>query len=111
MKRWKSVHPKRYMVNKARQRAKLRGLPFSITADDIHIPQVCPVLGIPLFWGDEQKSDNSPSLDCLIPNLRYVRGNIFVISTRANRIKNDASWEELERVAKWVRDEVTYVAR
>ena len=111
MKRWKSVHPKRYMVNKARQRAKTLGRPFSLTEADIHIPQVCPVLGIPLFWGDEQKSDNSPSLDCLIPALGYVRGNVFVISMRANRLKGDGSWQELEKITNWVREKVNHAAR
>jgi hypothetical protein len=110
MKRWKSVHPKRYMVNKARDRAKKLGRPFDITAEDIHVPKVCPVLGIPLFWGDEQKSDNSPSLDCLIPVLGYVRGNIFVISTRANRIKNDATLDELEKITNWTRERLTNAA-
>jgi hypothetical protein len=111
MKRWKSVHPKRYMVNKARDRSKKKGLPFAITAEDIHIPQVCPVLGIPLFWGEEQNSDNSPSLDCLIPALGYTKGNIFVISTRANRIKNDATLGELEKITNWTRERLTNVAR
>ena len=111
MKVWKAANPERYMVNKARCRAKRLGRPFSISVSDIQIPKVCPILGIPLFWGDEQKSDNSPSLDCLIPSLGYVPGNVAVISMRANRLKGDGSWSELEKIANWVRKEVIRVAR
>ena len=44
-------------------------------------------------------SDNSPTLDKIIPEMDYVRGNIAVMSSRANRIKNDASLAELAAVA------------
>ena len=111
MKIWKAKNPERYIINKARCRAKRLGRPFSLTVGDIHIPEICPVLGIPLFWGNEQKSDNSPSLDCLIPRLGYVPGNVCVISMRANRLKGDGSWEELEKITNWVRNEVLYASR
>ena len=57
------------------------------------IPDVCPVLGIPLDQdpkGKGERSDNSPSLDKFIPSLGYVKGNIHIISWRANHLKNDA---------------------
>lgn len=78
-------------------------MPFSITESDILIPDSCPVLGIPIFRGSGRPGDNSPTVDAIIPRLGYIPGNIAVISLRANRIKNDASFEELEMVAKWLR--------
>jgi hypothetical protein len=111
MKIWKAANPERYILNKARCRAKRLRRPFTITLADIRIPAICPVLGIPLFWGDEQKSDNSPSLDCLLPHLGYTQGNVFVISMRANRLKGDGSWVELEKIANWVREKVIHAAR
>ena len=70
--------------------------------DQIIIPKICPVLGIPLSFGNEKESplptDNSPSIDRIIPTLGYVKNNIVIVSQRANRIKNDATIDELERV-------------
>ena len=88
------------MFYDARKRALLRGVPFKITPDDIVIPETCPVLGIPI--GDFGTRDNRPSLDRVVPTLGYVVGNIHVISFRANRIKSDASPDELRAVLAYV---------
>ena len=93
------------MIGNARRRARLAGVPFTITSADIVIPSHCPILGIPLvrLLGKKGGSDNSPSLDRIIPEGGYVPGNIIVISRRANRIKSDATPEELEQVADFYR--------
>ena len=106
---WRIRHPDRnrlsLMINNARIRAKQTGLPFSITKYGIVIPEVCPVLGKPLQLptGDKRPGDWSPSLDRVIPELGYVPGNVRVISYRANRIRNDASLEELEAVVAFLK--------
>lgn len=87
----------------AKQRAKKYGIPFTITEQDIVVPERCPVLGLKLEVAVGQKQPNSPSLDKLIPELGYVPGNVRVISMRANRVKGDASLNELERVTAWLR--------
>jgi hypothetical protein len=94
-------NPEKQMVRGARKRAKAAGVPCTITAADIHIPMVCPALGVPLAIGDEGWTPNSPSLDRVRPELGYVPGNVVVISHRANAIKQNASLEELRRVAEW----------
>lgn len=68
---------------------------------DIHVPRFCPALGIPLYraGGAAAQGPNSPTLDRVTPELGYVRGNVRVISSRANQIKSDATPEELLRVA------------
>lgn len=86
----------------AKRRAKLQGLPFSIRIDDIVIPEICPVLGIPICVGLPPNSPNLPSLDKFIPELGYVPGNIFVISLRANSLKRDATLKELLSVCEWM---------
>lgn len=93
------------MVQNAKQRAKAAGVPCTIKAVDIIIPTHCPVLGIPLArrLGKKGGCDASPSLDRIVPSLGYVPGNIVVVSRRANRIKSDASIEELEQVADFYR--------
>lgn len=45
--------------------------------------------------------NNSPSLDRIRNELGYVRGNVIVISNRANRLKSDASIEELRDIASF----------
>lgn len=41
-----------------------------------------------------------PSLDKIIPKLVYVKGNVWVVSNKANRIKSNATIEELELLVK-----------
>jgi hypothetical protein len=98
------ANPALPMWTSARQRARKSGVPFRITPDDIVIPPCCPVLGIPIQRGAGRLRDASPSLDRIIPAEGYVVGNIAVISYRANRIKNDSTLEELERITAWVRE-------
>jgi hypothetical protein len=90
--------PVRYLLNKARERAKAAGLPFALQEQDIHIPDRCPLLGIALQPGRIHGQPHSPTVDRIDPSLGYVPGNVWVISYRANRIKNDASLEELRMI-------------
>lgn len=90
------------MLASAKVRAKKLRLPFDIEAADIEIPEFCPVLGMPLAMGTGQGPvDASPSLDRIIPERGYVRGNVRVISFRANALKRDGTPEELLRVAEY----------
>ena len=79
----------------AKERAIQEGLPFDIELDDVVIPCVCPLLGIDIHKDSEKLCDNSPSLDKLIPSKGYVKGNVLVVSYKANRIKSNASIDEL----------------
>ena len=98
------LRPEATMLARAKSRATKGGHPFSLTREDIVIPDRCPILGIPLVVNSGRRGgeDNSPSLDKIVPALGYVRGNVEIISNRANRIKSDASLEEVEAVAAWL---------
>jgi hypothetical protein len=91
------------MLKNARARARIAGVPFNITKEDIVIPTHCPILGIPLFQktGKQGGGDHSPSLDRVRPERGYVPGNILVISQRANRLKSDATIKELRDIASF----------
>lgn len=67
----------------------------------LDFPDVCPVLGIPLTYtfGKGQAQDSSPSFDQKIPGGGYTKENIQVVSWRANRIKNDGTPEEHQKIA------------
>ncbi len=90
----------------ARHRAKKKGLPFDITENDIELPEFCPVLGIKLVIGEGQnprRNYASPTLDRVKNEKGYVRGNVRVISARANSLKSDASVEEMEAVIAYMK--------
>ena len=89
----------------AKKRAKKEGLTFDLTAEDIIIPEVCPVLGIELHKGTRKNRDNSPSVDRFLPVLGYTKNNIRVISWRANDLKKNATVEELTKVLSYMKGE------
>ena len=91
------------MIYAAKARAKKSGLPFNIVLEDIVVPDVCPVLGISIAKNSNRCQPNSPSLDKIIPSKGYVKGNIQVISHKANTIKSDATIEELEKVLEYMK--------
>lgn len=95
--------PRQHLLRGCRKRAKDRNIPFSITKEDIIIPEVCPILGIPLKVASERAKDYSPTVDRIEPGLGYVPENIHVISARANRIKNDATPEELIKIGEYIK--------
>ena len=101
---WYRANPERYLLYQARSRAKKFNLPFNLELSDLVVPDVCPILGIPLVRNVDGRgqSHNSPSVDRILPELGYVKGNVQIISTRANVMKNDASPEELRKFADWV---------
>lgn len=92
--------PEFFMLANARHRAKERGQPCTIKESDIIVPALCPILGIPLEVQVGVLSHNSPSLDRIDPHFGYVPGNVWVISHRANTMKNDARPDELITFAK-----------
>jgi len=93
--------PEYSIWNSAKKRAKNKNLNFDIQIEDIKIPTECPILGVKLEYGG---GDNGPSLDRIDPNGGYTVDNIWVISAKANRIKNDATAEELQLVADAVKE-------
>lgn len=78
---------------RAKTRARARGLDFDIEVADIEIPDRCPVLGTPM---------ERPSLDRHDPSKGYVRGNIVVMSTRANVLKNDGTLDEFRKLVAYL---------
>lgn len=99
VRRYAEYNPIPIMINSARARAKKQGVPFSITADDISIPNNCPIFNIPLKKQKSELKINSPSLDRLVPEKGYVKGNIIVVSNKANMIKNAFSADDIMKVA------------
>jgi len=95
----KSNPDKKYetrLLNYARRNAKRRGEECTLELKDIVIPEYCPVLGIKLEPGSNSHQDCSPSVDRIDSTKGYVKDNVWIISARANRIKNNATIEEIK---------------
>lgn len=88
----------------AMRRARKRGIEFTIKVADVVVPTHCPILGCELkpAIGANAPSANSPSLDRIDCRYGYVKGNILVMSFRANTLKNNATAAELQKVAAWL---------
>jgi len=92
----------RSLLRGVKRRARNRKLNFSLVIKDLKkmVIDVCPVLGIKLKYeyGNGKNGcavENSPSVDRIDPKKSYTKNNCRIISFRANRLKNNASAEEL----------------
>jgi hypothetical protein len=101
---WMRTHLVTALIMRARARAKRERVAFDIrTSDILPLPTHCPIFGIPLHYGKCRQDLGAYSLD-RVDNCRgYVRGNVAVISSRANRIKNDGTAKEHQQIADWMR--------
>ena len=106
-KRFKEAYKKDpipQMLSNSKIRAKAKKLPHNITSDDIREvwpkDNICPVLKKPFEMGFKSGKTKSmaPSLDKIIPSIGYTKGNIVVISDIVNRLKSDASLEDLKKI-------------
>ena len=87
-------------ISALRSFAKREHLPFDLTTDDLlaafPADGLCPYFKMPLVLGEGANPMNA-SVDKIIPAKGYVRGNIRVMSHRANTIKNDCTDPEVFR--------------
>jgi len=94
--------PVLYMLRNCKNRAKEIGQPFNLTRADIIVPDVCPVLGIPIQKGSAGFHPNSPSVDRFDSTKGYVSGNVNVISWRANALKRDGTLDEFRKIVAYL---------
>lgn len=87
------------LYHSCKSRAKKASLPFNLDvkylAELLDSTSTCPLLGIPFSEGRYTQS-----VDKIVPELGYVKGNVWIVSYRANSIKNDATLEELQTIAE-----------
>jgi hypothetical protein len=91
-----------YLFRAAKARAKKFAVEFTISESDIVIPENCPVLGIPLDW---RNREYAASVDRIDISQGYVPGNVCVISGRANRLKSNATVNEIEAILNYMKKE------
>jgi hypothetical protein len=91
--KFKNVRGK--MFQGAAYRAKQNNIEFNITNESIILNKHCKLLNIPIEYGQTKVTKNSPSIDRIDNSKGYIEGNIQVISSLGNSMKNSATKEEL----------------
>ncbi len=96
---------KKYLIRLSKNHSKAKNIKFSITVDNIIIPNKCPLLNVPF---DTSNTMYSYSIDRIDNSKGYIKGNIAVISRLANMMKNAATFVELIEFSKNIE---TYIMR
>lgn len=100
-KQYKSTIRNKNSLSGIKQRAKKKGLEFNLTIEDIPLTAYCPVFGW-LLERTNKANDKSPSVDRIDSTKGYTKDNIQILSNKANRMKQDATPEELLMFADWI---------
>ena len=94
----------------AKKRAKAKNLEFNLTLNYLRSIAIdeCPIFNLKLDWTswgerNQQAIENSPSLDRINSKKGYIEGNVIWLSWKANRLKSDATSEDLYTIAKWLK--------
>jgi len=96
------------VFSQAKHRAKKSGMDFCIEHEDIDLPTHCPALGTKLDYlrqNEVYTLETSPSLDRVNNNLGYVKGNVRVISLKANLLKKNGTLEEFKGIVRYLEGE------
>lgn len=102
-KRYRELNPERTMLDGVKNRCHRRKMKCDITVQDIVIPEVCPILLVPLKKYDKNWA---PSLDRVDNSKGYEKGNVRVISKRANALKGDMSIDDIERLLAYAKGQL-----
>ena len=93
----------RYKFNRKKAQVRLNSTyEWDLTFKDLEWNRVCPVLGLELDYTLTSRAENSPSFDRIDPTKGYVKGNVIIISWRANRIKNDGTLEDFKKIVDYL---------
>lgn len=102
-KRTRLKAPTKYFLKNIRSKCKRENLPFDLTEEylDAIWTDYCPISG-QLFDLNDCRKRNGAQLDRKNPELGYIQGNVVFISARMNRIKDNATIEELRAILQWL---------
>jgi hypothetical protein len=92
------THQEELFFGAKRRSAEYPDQIFDLHIDDIVIPEICPILKTPFIKG----TSSAASVDRIDSSKGYCKGNIQIISRKANLMKSNATQEELEKFAHWV---------
>ena len=89
-----------------KERSRRHGYESDLSIGDLpELTDTCPVLGIRYQKGTLKNKDASPSIDRKNSNLPYLKkyaDNLVFISHKANRIKSNATVEDLRKIINYM---------
>jgi len=96
----KFTTPEGRLLYRAHKRHREEGYNFNLGIEDIVIPEVCPYLDLKLSTDPaDHKKSNYATIDRIDSSKGYVKGNIQVISLKANSMKSSSTEEQLLQFA------------
>ena len=95
-----------------RSECKRKGIPFNLTYTYLETlwTGICPIFNCKINYNHKGKGShhlNQAHLDRIEPHKGYTIGNVCWISGRANRIKYDATVEEIENILDYLKGATT----
>jgi len=97
---FKAMTLEKQLFYRLKANAKQNKVKFSLSVEDIVLPDVCPVYKVPFIY---KHSLWTYSFDRVDNSKGYIKGNVRVISRKANRQKSDMSIEDLERIINYMK--------
>lgn len=98
-KSYRNTPPHLKLFYQSQSRAKTGDIEFNLSPEDIVIPNECPYLKVPFIVGTKENYQYTHSLDRIDNDKGYIKGNVEVVTKKANSMKNNASDEELIQFA------------
>lgn len=97
-------NPEKSLHRSCRKRSLKSGLDFDIDISDIVIPEKCPILEEPLMYCGPDRL-YWPTVDRIDNTKGYVKGNVRVISYKANMMKCDMLLWQVENLIAYMKGE------
>ncbi len=93
----------KWLYHIGRARARHKKIEWNLEISDIIVPKRCPVLGMKLVMNSVTPKNNSATIDRINPKIGYIKSNVAVISHLANKIKSNATAEEIKKTYQWLK--------
>lgn len=98
-------HPFASIIRSKKHFCKSRGLPFDLDTEylkTIYSP-TCPVLGVGMTLMNQEnpRAPHNATVDRLIPEKGYTKGNVTFMSLRANRMKGVMTHGDCKALMSW----------
>ena len=109
MKRYRK-NPYHQLFHNFKKRASFAKVPFELSKENMieifdNGGDTCPVFGFKYIKdADKNNRDYAPSLDRIDPKKGYTKENTIVVSMLANRIKTDATIDQIGKVYQFYKN-------
>ena len=98
--REQSINTRVNLLRSARNRSKRKNVECIISIEDVIITDLCPVYGVPMI----RNTQYAPTLDRIDNTKGYTKGNVCVISRKANILKSFSTIDDLEKIIAYIKE-------